>query len=164
MKTYCLKQLMYFRFHEDQRLIRGTSQVVRETSLLFRKKLNFLFLPLVCVFWDQGEEEKVNYINVKSESISSIKSEYGGFLCFFFSSFVIESSVFEVESLHWKPFLCCSVLEFRSFPHAGFVFVCKHGFCSTVTGLRYCGQLRETDIKLSLLLLLHFWEMKTIQW
>lgn len=87
-----------------------------------------------------------------------MKSEHGGFLCLFFFSFVIESSVFEVEPLHRKPFLCCSVLEFSSFPHAGFIFVCHHGFCSTVTGLRYCGQLRETDIKLSLLLLLHFWE------
>lgn len=32
MKKYCLKQLMYFRFHEDQLLIGGTIRVVRETS------------------------------------------------------------------------------------------------------------------------------------
>lgn len=49
MKTYCLRQLMYFRFHEDQHLIRGTSRVVQERHLLFRKMFNFLFLPLVCV-------------------------------------------------------------------------------------------------------------------
>ena len=47
-------------------------------------------------------------------SISSIKQNLEDFM-FFFPLFVIESSVFEVKSLHWKIFLCCSVLEFNFF-------------------------------------------------
>lgn len=80
------------------------------------------------------------------------KKKFGGFLCifFFFSYFVTESSVFEVKIPALKTYFYVVVfLEFSSFPHSGFIFVCQHGLCSTVTGLRYCGRLRETDIKLS---------------
>lgn len=75
-----------------------------ERKLLIRK-LFYFFLSffLWCVFWDQGKEEKVNYADVKSERHRKhfiYKTEYGGFLCFIFFFFVIESSVFKVESLH----------------------------------------------------------------
>lgn len=49
----------------------------------------FFFFLLWCVFWDQGKEEKVNYADVKSERHRKHfidKTEFGGFLCFFFLS------------------------------------------------------------------------------
>lgn len=103
MKKYCLKQLMYFRFHEDQLLIAGTIGST-ERHLLIR--IFFLSFFLWCVLWDQGKEEKVNYADVKSERHGKHfidKTELGGFYVFFFFSssfFVIEFSVFEVKSLH----------------------------------------------------------------
>lgn len=118
--------------------------------------LGILFFFSWCVFWDQGKEEKVKYDDVKSERHRKhfiYKTEIGGFLCFFFFLlFVIESSVLKSNPGIENLFLCCSVLKFISFPHSGFFFfffVCQRGLCSTVTGLRYCGRLRETDIKLS---------------
>lgn len=114
-----------------------------------------IFSFLWCVFWDQGKEKKVKYDDVKSERHRKhfiYKTEVGGFLCFvffFFLLFVIESSVLKSNPCIESLFLCCSVLEFISFPHSGFLFVCQCGLCSTVTGLRYCGRLRGTDIKLS---------------
>lgn len=74
MKKYCLKQLLYSRFHKE-RILFQQSAVDRgnrssERNLLIRKLfyffLFFLFF-LWCVFWDQGKEEKVNYADVKSE-------------------------------------------------------------------------------------------------
>lgn len=86
-----------------QLLIRGNhSSGSSERNLLLRKLLIFF---LWCVFWDQGKEEKVNYADVKSERHRKhfiYKTEFGGFLCIFFSFFVSESSVFEVKSLHWR--------------------------------------------------------------
>lgn len=66
MKTYCLKQSMYFRFHEDQRWIGGTGWAVQERHPLIRKMFNFLFLLLVC-FLGSRRRGKANCINVKSE-------------------------------------------------------------------------------------------------
>lgn len=92
MKKYCLKQLMYFRFHEDQLLDRENhSSGSTERHPLIRKLffLLFFFFFLWCVFWDQGKEEKVNYADVKSERHRKHfidKTEFGGFLCLFFFS------------------------------------------------------------------------------
>lgn len=55
------------------------------------------------MFWDQGKEEKVNcaQLNLKDTgSISSLKQNLEDYYVFFPSFFVIESSVFEDESLH----------------------------------------------------------------
>lgn len=116
MKKYCLKQLLYSRFHKE-RILFQQSAVDRgnrssERNLLIRKLfyffLFFLFF-LWCVFWDQGKEEKVNYADVKSERHrkhfiykNRIWRIFMFFVFFFFFFFVIESSVFEVKSLHWK--------------------------------------------------------------
>lgn len=92
MKKYCLKQLMYFRFHEDQLLDRENhSSGSTERHPLIRKHFFFFFFFffLWCVFWDQGKEEKVNYADVKSERHRKHfidKTEFGGFLCLFFFS------------------------------------------------------------------------------
>lgn len=108
------------------------------------------------MFWDQGKEKKVKYDDVKSERHRKHfiykKQKWEDFYVlffFFFLLFVIESSVLKSNPCIENLFLCCSVLEFISFPHSGFLFVCQCGLCSTVTGLRYCGRLRGTDIKLS---------------
>lgn len=70
---------------------------------------------------------------------------------FSFLFFVIESSVFRIPALktYFYVVVFWSSFFFFFFPHSGFLFVCQRGLCSTVTGLRYCGRLRETDIKLS---------------
>lgn len=159
-KRYCLKQLLYSRFHKERVLFQQSTDMIRGIlAVVHTKEIcslgNLLcFFALWCVFWDQGKEEKVNYADVdvrdRKHFIYCIKQNLEDFMCFFFffSYFVIESSFFSnscIENL----ILCCSVLEFSSFPHSGFLYVCHHGLCSTVTGLRYCGRSRETDIKLS---------------
>lgn len=168
MKKYCLKQLMYFRFHEDQLLIAGTIRLVPQKDVYSLEIFFFLSSFGVCYgIKVKRKRWTMLMLNLRDTgSISSIKQNLEDFyvFLFFLFFFVIEFSVFEVKSLHWKLFLCCSVLEFSSFPHSGFLFVCQRGLCSTVTGLRYCGRLRETDIKLSDYYCTFGKKWKRIQW
>lgn len=68
-KRYCLKQLLYSRFHEErvsQLLIRGNrSSGSSERNLLLRNLIFFFFYGVY--FWDQGKEEKVIMLMIKSE-------------------------------------------------------------------------------------------------
>lgn len=85
-------------------------------------------------------------------SISSIKQNLEDFYVFFFFLFFFCKWILSFSKSNpciENFFLCCSVLEFSSFLTLAFFLFCQRGLCSTVTGLRYCGRMRETDIKLS---------------
>lgn len=112
MKKYCLKQLMYLASIQNAYCFNSSVDEGDPFEWKISAHLGncfFLFFSffLWCVFWDQGKEEKVNYADVESERHRKhfiCKTEIWRIFMFFFSSFffVIESSVFEVKSLHWK--------------------------------------------------------------
>lgn len=93
-KRYCLKQLLYSRFHKERVLFQQSTDMIRGIlAVVHTKEIcslgNLLcFFALWCVFWDQGKEEKVNYADVdvrdRKHFIYCIKQNLEDFMCFFF--------------------------------------------------------------------------------
>ena len=110
--------------------------------------------------WDQDQGQEWTILMITLESLKatgsiSFKAEledFYVFFCFFFFCNLILSFRSWLPGLKTNFYFYVVVFWNSSiffFFLSGFLIVCQCGLCSTVTVLRYCGRLRETDIKLS---------------
>lgn len=86
MKKYCLKQLMYFRFHEDQLLIAGTIRLVPQKDIYSLEFFFFLSSFGVCYgIKVKRKRWTMLMLNLRDTgSISSIKQNLEDFYVLFF--------------------------------------------------------------------------------
>lgn len=131
-KRYCLKQLLYLDSIKNvccsnsQLLIRGNRS--SERSLLLRKLFIFFFSSFGVCFGIKVKRKRwtmlmFNLSDTGSISSTKLKLEDFYVISFLFCNWILSfrSQIPALKTL----FLCCSVLEFSSFPHSGFRFVCQ---------------------------------------